>query len=117
MSNRSVIRYTYHPDAIARGDRKQLFKRGPALHAAHSLQPRLNWLQSRFLDGRLVDIARIDVAGLATCAIFLGVENKLYPVLGQIVERGEHAIVGFIRRDWGVRCPFAIGVTVKIVCR
>ena len=79
------------------------------------LQPGLDGLQALLFDGRGVEVARIDIASLAALNVLFGLQNQFHPILGQIVECGEHAIVGLVGRNLGFLGPFAIGIEIEIV--
>ena len=102
-------------NAVACRNWQQFFERRLGLHAAHLFEPWLNRLQALFLNRCGIKIGAINIARLAAFAVFFGVEHQLYALFRKVIERSEHAVIGFIGRNCGFLCPFAAGIKIEIV--
>ena len=101
-------------DAVAVGFGEQ---RGEArlVDGADLREPRLDRGKPLRLDRRRIEIGGIGASDHAVRIALRRLENLLRALLRQVGERGEHAIVGLVRRDRGVLGPGAIGIGIEIV--
>ena len=88
---------------------------GLVLDRRDPVDPGLERSEPRRLNRRLVDEAGIGRADLAG-GIGLGrFENLARALLRELLEQGEHSVVGAIGGDFGGRCPGSVGEIVEIL--
>ena len=90
---------------------------GLARQPSNLVQPGLERRQALGLDRGRVEIGVVGDADLAVRILGRFLDDLAGPLLRQIVEHGEHAVVRLVGRDRRVPGPGAVGVLVEIVAR